>query len=468
MIKNIIAVLALSLSIKASAGNKIVYYFNHPVDNSVAAGTNAVFLNNCVGDTLVAYINRSKYTLDIAMYNYTSTQPAIAAAVNNAHARGVKVRWIYDGSQSNTGLPLLNSGINKLSSPTTSAYTIMHNKFMLVDAQSSDPNDAIVWTGSSNWNTQQFNYDYNNYVIIQDSALAHAYHAEFNMMWGGSGLSPDISLAKFGQYKTDLGRHDFTIDGKHIELYFSPSDGTNSHIQSTIATADKDMYFGMFTFTYNANATMLVDKRNVGVNVAGIEDVSSNTSTPFGILSSGLGSANFKTYDGPGNNIYHNKFVIVDPSDACSDPMVLTGSHNWSFNADTKNDENTLIIHDATAANIYYQSFRSDFAAMGGSLATVTGCSTSGASLISLPEQSVHIYPNPANGAFTLSYELNVPQAVTIGIYNITGSRVTDIAADERMAQGLHKHNININKAGLYFIKLTIGGQVIMRKVIIN
>ncbi|MES2701543.1 MAG: hypothetical protein V4649_02835 [Bacteroidota bacterium] len=40
--------------------------------------------------------------------------------------------------------------------------------------------------------------------------------------------------------------------------------------------------------------------------------------------------------------------------------------HNWSVSANTKNDENTVIIRNDTAANIYYQTFRANFTAAGG------------------------------------------------------------------------------------------------------
>ena len=53
----------------------------------------------------------------------------------------------------------------------------------------------------------------------------------------------------------------------------------------------------------------------------------------------------------------HHKFMVVDNFDTSSDPLVLLGSHNWSSAAQTKNDENTLIVHDANIVNQYYQSF---------------------------------------------------------------------------------------------------------------
>ena len=39
---------------------------------------------------------------------------------------------------------------------------------------------------------------------------------------------------------------------------------------------------------------------------------------------------------------------IADANEIGSDPTILTGSHNWSNNAENNSDENTMIIHDHT------------------------------------------------------------------------------------------------------------------------
>jgi len=437
-------------SLRVHAGDKIKYYFTQPVNNSVSKGVNAKQLDNCFGDTIVAYINRSKYTLDIAVYNYTSTFPAIAVAVNSAYLRGVRVRWIYDYSSSNTGIPLLNSGINRLASPPDAGnYTIMHNKFMVIDANSSNPNDAFVWTGSSNWNTQQFNDDYNNAVVIQDQALAKAYRAHFNMMWGDTGIAPNSALSKFGQYKTDLGAHNFTIEGKQVELYFSPADGVNSKIQTAINTANTDMYFGMSTFTYNSDASLLVTKHNVGVYVAGIDDGSASSSSTNSILSSGL-SGSFKVYSG--SYLYHNKFLIVDASNSCSDPLVLTGSHNWTVSADTKNDENTLIIHDDTAANIFYQSFYANFLALGGSLTSIPDCTTE-VGPVQQFDGEFRCFPDPSDGNFSVQFYLRVQGAVNIDIFDLAGRKITS-SSYPCLSAGWHTiDDVNIPCSGTFFLR---------------
>jgi phosphatidylserine/phosphatidylglycerophosphate/cardiolipin synthase-like enzyme len=445
------------------ATNKIKYYFNKPVNTSVSKGVNAQYLNNCMGDTIVAYINRAKYTLDIAVYNYTSSFPLIATAVNSAHNRGVRVRWIYDFSSSNTGLsPLyLNASINRLSSPNPgSDYFIMHNKFMVIDALSTNPDDAIVWTGSSNWNTQQFNTDYNNSVVIQHQPLAKAYRDHFNMMWGDTGIAPNLTLSKFGENKTDLGNHNFIIDGKQVEVYFSPADGVNSKILNAINSANTDMYFGMSTFTMNSLATQLVTKYNTGVYVAGINDTANDGNSPDGILYSGLGSTRYKIHNLAG--IYHNKFLIVDASNKCSDPLVLTGSHNWTNSADTKNDENTLIIHDDTAANLFYQSFYANFTQLGGSLTNIPDCDANSIDGVTTLTDDLSVFPNPSTGNVSIIYSVGNASEVNISTYNMAGKLIQSYNNTHVIA-GEHNYELQITTPGLYLVKMKTNAGVINR-----
>jgi len=481
-LKKTILLFALALhALAALADSHIKYYFNRGVDTTVATGVNAVCLNNCIADTLAAYLNRARYSLDICVYDFDTTlsynisirdsicAPKVAAAIDSAYRRGVKVRYIYEASNSNTGRYWLDTGIHTLGSPQGPNYTIMHNKFVVIDAASPNPADPIVWTGCMNWYYEQFNWDYNNVVILQDSALAYAYTAEFNMMWGDTGIAPNTALSKFGQYKTDLGLHNFTIDGKQVELYFSPSDGTDSHIQSTISSADKDLYFGMYTFTEHTDADLIVSKKNAGLTVYGIEDSYSGSYYPAGQFSTYLGAANFEEYPESADTLFHNKYLVVDPSDTCSDPMVLTGSHNWSSSANTKNDENTLVIHDAVAANLYLQYFKRTFNMLGGSMVLPAyNCLPSAVPAIALQPYRMRVFPNPATGTIQVAYTLPEAVAVTMEITDVTGRTVAVMASGAVQEAGEHVAACTISTPGLYFVRLQAGGRADMQKVVVK
>ncbi|MCC7466012.1 MAG: T9SS type A sorting domain-containing protein, partial [Saprospiraceae bacterium] len=80
---------------------------------------------------------------------------------------------------------------------------------------------------------------------------------------------------------------------------------------------------------------------------------------------------------------------VVDAYEVNSDPLVLTGSHNWSNAAENINDENTLIIHDADIAALFKAEFEKRWGAF--PVATHTGFTP-----------ALSVYPNPAGQHATL------------------------------------------------------------------
>ncbi len=352
---------SVSLFITQSASSgKMKVYFNRSVDTTVSQGSNAIQLYEAIDDTLISYISRAKYSVDFTIYNYNTFNISdITAALNAAYSRGVEVRIISDmNMEDNAGWDELDPGIGRIISPVENfdlGIGIMHNKFVVFDALSSDPMDPIVWTGSTNFTEGQINEDPNNVIIIQDQSLAKAYRIEFEEMFGSTGLQPDTLKARFGGTKTNNTPHEFIIGGSRVESYFSPSDGTNAKIEETIKTADYGLYVNTMIITRDFLASAIADRADAGVDAKVI--VNSETESNIGNVVTILQSLgiNFKDYTGTG--ILHNKVMIVDPFHPDADPLVLTGSHNWSSSADLRNDENSLIIHNADIANIYYQEF---------------------------------------------------------------------------------------------------------------
>ena len=438
----------------AIAGGKIKIYFNHPVDTTVSSGVNALNIGNKMLDTIVAYINRAKYSIDISMYNYLyPNMEGIANAINNAYSRGVDVRWINDGSATNTGLSRLNDHIHTLG--RTQPSGLMHNKFVVIDAKSSNNKDAIVHTGSTNWGWNQVDNDFNNLVIFQDSLLADAYTKEFNQMWGGSGLIPDLNISKFGSDKTSaITYHDFDIGGVNVELYFSPADPTNQSIINSINSADKDIYFGVFSFTRDDIANTIKGKIQNNIFTAGIMGNGSLPYNAYSILEPVMGD---NLQIDSGSEVYHSKMGIIDQSDPFSDPQVITGAYNWSTSAETKNDENTVIIHSPIAANMYYQSFYHDFNFLGGFLNTMEYNKT---------DFNVSIFPTPFKKECTIDINLEHPSILTIKAYNLNSKETIHIENSQYFEKGKHSIEFSPKRNGLYFILIQNGEQTYSYKTI--
>lgn len=436
---------------------KIICYFTQPTDTSVSSGINAVSLNNSADDTLLNYINRAQYSIDVCIYNTTSSGSVanIAGGLNAAYANGIKVRVIYDGSTGNTMIPLLDTNIKRLASPQGNPFNIMHNKFVVFDADAPNPDLSIVWTGSMNWTTQQINgTDANNVIIIQDSALAHAYKTEFEEMWGSTTLVPNLGLSRFGPQKTDNTQHIFTIDGKTVECYFSPSDSVNAKIISTINTANTDMEFATMVLTRNDIANAITSRVSNGVlQTYGLVDDSSTT-LEWGTLVAGMLPNTMKSMTGqPG--LMHHKFLIVDQSNSSSDPLVLTGSHNWSTSANMQNDENTLIVHDDTIANLYFQHFSYLFSQSGGTMGTAEYDS----------KNVILVYPNP----FDETVNVNLPAGQAgmnkngkMKMYNSLGEET----GSWKLTAGSNEITMKNLPPGIYFFCITTGNETISLKVI--
>lgn len=376
-------------STQSLSSGDIKVYFNTSIDTLASNGFFATQLLNAIDDTLIAYIDRAQESLDITIYDFNNTNISnISDAINDAYNRGVKVRFISDGSLfvSNSGVSDLLPAIPKIQSPTSSSYGIMHNKFVIIDALSADPLKPIVWTGATNWQEGQINEDPNNVIILQDQSLAKAYRLEFEEMWGDTDLTPNPAFSRFGPFKIDNTPHEFNIGGKRVESYFSPSDQTNDFLLNTINSANTNLYFSSMVITRPDLASAIVAQSQAGVETFGITNSSVN-STQWGTLSAGLPAGHL--LENPDTSvIMHHKYVVVDHNNINSDPLVWTGSHNWSNNANNKNDENSVVVHDANIANQFFQEFHSRFINYGGLILDI---------VLNEENQKFYLFPNPAS-----------------------------------------------------------------------
>jgi phosphatidylserine/phosphatidylglycerophosphate/cardiolipin synthase-like enzyme len=442
-----------------STGN-IITYFNATVDNNVAINQNATQLFEAIDDTLIAYIDRATQSLDITIYDFNITNISnISDAINDAYNRGVAVRVISDGSlaASNTGITAINNSIIKIPSPTGGNYGIMHNKFVIIDANHINPNKAIVWTGATNWQEGQINHDPNNVVIFQDQTLAKAYTLEFNEMWGSNGQIPSVINSRFGPTKTDNTPHEFNIGGKRVECYFSPSDNVNNKLINTINSADNTIHFASMVITRFDLAQAITDKVALGIDAYGITH-SAVGSTTWNDLVTGMPSGHMLANADSANSIMHHKYLIVDQNNNNSDPQVWTGSHNWSNNANNRNDENTVVIHDQNVANQFYQEFYARFIQNGGVvLNTITPQNAS---------NEITIYPNP-NIQNVLGVSLN--KEVTEGSINMFNLQGQLISSQAIVAQnGTKQFNLNIEQlgTGVYFIEFNFNGNKEVKRLV--
>lgn len=430
----------------STSSGKINIYFNHQVDNSIATIDSAVYGVPAQLEAKIIYkIGQAQTSIDMCAYN--NNRDPIVAALNAAVNRGVVVRYIASSSTANLALQSTPPSFSVLQG---NANALMHNKFIIIDRDNA--NRAEVMMGSMNFTQQNIGDDFNNVVFIKDQSLARAYTIEFEEMWGSTAATPGIFAAKFGDLKTKNTPKKFLIDGIPMELYFSPTDGTTAAISAALQTADAGIEFAMLSFTRNDLRDDVINAYNNGAICRGMIENVNDQGGEFATLQ----AAGVSMKDHPESGDIHHKYAIIDEADVNSDPIVITGSHNWSSNAEANNDENTLIIHDAAIANIFAQEFNARWLGITTGIPTVrtlTGFETS-------------IFPNPVQEMLTIEINSETVNEATISILDITGKTVqTEILNN---IQGETKHQIevaNLSK-GTYFVTFNVNGVLTFEKMV--
>ena len=287
---------------------------------------------------LIEKINAAQSSIHIASFEFDLTR--VAGALIAAKQRGVDVRWVTDDEH---GLEadeepghgqfamLQDAGI-EVRSDTRSA--LMHNKFWIFDGQ-------LVWTGSTNVTENGIFKQDNNTVVIQSPQLAAIYEREFQEMWDG----------QFGPTSpSTLDEQVVDVNGSQIVVVFTSEDpALENAIVPIVKSATRSIRFLAFSFTDFPLADAMSQRFQAGVDVAGVfEKVGSETEAAE-LRTLMCRKVPVKQDGNPG--FLHHKVIVVD------ERIVITGSLNFSTNAEENNDENVIIIDNAEIARLYMQEF---------------------------------------------------------------------------------------------------------------
>ncbi len=308
-------------------------YFTDPVNVN-----NPVNWQGSIEGRLIEKINAAQTSIHIASFEFDLTP--VTDALIAAKKRGVDVRWVTDDE---SGLAadeepgrgqfamLQQTGIEVRSDDRSA---LMHNKFWIFDGN-------ILWTGSTNITQSGIFKQDNNTIVIHSPELAAIYEREFQEMWDG----------QFGpKSPSQLAQQSTVVDGTPIQVIFTSEDhAIEQAIIPVINSATKSIRFLAFSFTDFPMADAMMKRAKNGVNVAGVfEKVGSDTDAAE--LKT-LYCANIPVRRDGNSAFMHNKVVVVD------DRFVITGSLNFSTNAEDSNDENVIIVDNPDMAKLYMQDF---------------------------------------------------------------------------------------------------------------
>jgi phosphatidylserine/phosphatidylglycerophosphate/cardiolipin synthase-like enzyme len=248
-----------------------------------------------------------------------------------------------------------------------------HNKFVVL----SDANVAkAVWTGSTNWSTTGLCTQINNGLLIEDAAVAALYRQQWERLKDAS--PPKLDPAGFPQALVDANDKPETlpVGGAEVTTWFTrTSDGRDMVALRDVINSAKDaILFLMFTpgkqglhtlagqrakekdmYVRGVVSTLGNEKGDNAKNFLDIGLVSSDQKFKPDRYSVSQPQAIDKGF-GPwigevtrsdflskiGHAIVHAKVLVIDP--LSDNPVVVTGSHNFSAPASENNDENLVII----------------------------------------------------------------------------------------------------------------------------
>jgi phosphatidylserine/phosphatidylglycerophosphate/cardiolipin synthase-like enzyme len=302
--------------------------------NPEAAG--AASFTDGPDQVLAAAIENARMSVDVAIYDFDLA--SLRDALLSAQRRGANVRVVVDSDNRDEAevQALIAGDIPVLGDRREG---LMHNKFVIIDR-------SEVWTGSMNFTGNDAYRNNNNLMRIRSSRLAENYLAEFEEMFVDDDFGPGSPA--------NTPYSNFSVDGTPLEVYFSPDDGTAARLVDLIGSAQESIYFLAYSFTADDLAAAMLARSNAGVTVSGVFEESqyrANIGTEFDLFR--LNKLDVQLDGNPRN--MHHKVIVIDRS------TVVTGSYNFSANAEKSNDENTLIIHNPEIAALYLAEFERVF-----------------------------------------------------------------------------------------------------------
>jgi len=341
-------------------GGRIDVYFNEPgtrPDNLWEPDAHAV---------LIDLIDSAQVSIDIAAMGF-SRQP-VTDAVLRAYDRGVRVRMVGDAAH------IYNSGYLQLEDRQIPISVgnqphIMHDKFFVVDGR-------FVFAATSNITNSDLRQNINNFVLVDSPPIAADFTAEFEQMFNG----------KFGHTKVEIdnGRV-YTIGDTTVEVWFTPNEDALGRILEYVDGADESIRFTIFAFTKDQVGSAFIRKQEEferknqedGIpadadiderrTVAGVIDQSQLHSNgqyheAYRLLAAGIpmrmdGNDNSQhpgDYQAGGGRL-HSKTMVIDAYG--EEPVVISGSFNWSAAATQSNDEFLFILRGGRIARLYAEYF---------------------------------------------------------------------------------------------------------------
>jgi phosphatidylserine/phosphatidylglycerophosphate/cardiolipin synthase-like enzyme len=238
-----------------------------------------------------------------------------------------------------------------------------HNKLMVVcDAQQTP---QAAWTGSTNWSPTGLCTQINNGILIHDAGVAQEFFDQWGRLRDAGNATPKDLVAVNSEVKSKKTK------SADVDIWFTKTSGAPEMdaVNELVKNAEEGIIFLMFQPGGSSILNAIVDRQanDHDLFVKGVistmdkNDVDQAKVTliqrgdqkvakfrivqPVGLQGVGKWAAEVSRsafLNQIGFAIVHSKVIVIDPNG--KNPVVVTGSHNFSAAASSKNDENLVII----------------------------------------------------------------------------------------------------------------------------
>lgn len=309
---------------------------------------------------MVSLVNQAQSSIRFAVMGFTNDD--LVDALAGAYDRGIDVKMVGDAGH------IYNSGYLRFSDrhiPMSigNMAHIMHDKFMVVD-------DRFVFASTANWSDSDLFQNSNNFAMLDSPPIAADFTAEHEQMFQG--------VFSNNKEELDNGRV-YELGDTTVEVWFSPNEDAMGRVLELVDAAQESVRFTIFAMTKDQLGSSLIRKHqelvekglvvdgDIETGVAGVIDQSQLHSNgqyheAFRLLGAKiplrLDGNNAESLPGDyqaGGGRLHSKTMIIDPDG--EDPIVISGSFNWSASATQSNDEYLLVFHGQRIAQLYKEYF---------------------------------------------------------------------------------------------------------------
>lgn len=343
------------------------------------------WLSNGLEEAIIEFLAQAKddtFALHAAIYEFQKTN--LVQGLKDAQDRGAEVKVAYHHRRKNDKDETAPENDEAAEAagfkPGTCVQrganpqnAIMHNKFVVLLQKDGTGNlvPKAVWTGSTNWTDGGIYGQLNVGHAVYDEKVAGIYEKYFELLFANSDAKTMKStLATLSPVPTEIPERSIIpilspqSDDAMLKLYASICDKSTCLMVSAPFELAEVIRAELTEKEGGEIRYLLLDKTGSLGNAAEIEVVEGdpdNSIAAATTLKSPLTDFQGKLLEGKegfhhaGIHI-HSKIILADPFS--DDPVVVTGSANFSSNSTMTNDSNTLILRGFTKiADIYATDF---------------------------------------------------------------------------------------------------------------